>query len=161
MDCAEIICVTVSCRSFPYNFRAKLAREQLIQQSPGQVTHVGRQVQEDRAAIGQQLSQHHQPAVQHLQVAPDALAPGVAVGLLLDHRGDLGQVLVGPDRVITDGDADLVILAGVERRVDVDEVYLPGEPVDQRGGAAHAGCRLRSASLSGACSMATRPKVGA
>jgi hypothetical protein len=71
--------------------------------------------------------------VEHVQVRLDPTAPGVAVGLLLDDRGELCQLLVGAVFPVAYADADLVVLPGVERRVDVDEVYLTGQLVRERG----------------------------
>jgi hypothetical protein len=57
-----------------------------------------------RAAIGERFAEQDQPLVKHLQVALDAHAPGVAVGLLLDHRRDLDQFLIGSSTFVTNGD---------------------------------------------------------
>ncbi len=132
MHAAEVLCVSVRGRALPDDLGAEVfVAEDLVEEGAGEVADVRGEVQEQRAAVAEQLPDEDEPLVEHLQVGLDALAPRVAVGLFLDHRGDLGKVLVGAS--VPDGDADLVVLTGVERRVDVDKVDLPGQLVGQAG----------------------------
>src|SRR5680860_1908596 len=134
VDGAEVLGVRVRRRPLPDDLGTEVVgTEDLVQQRARQVAHVGREVQEQRPAVAQQLADQHQTGVEHLEVGLDALAPGVAVGLLLDHRGDLGEVLLTGGAAVPDRDPDLVVLARVERGVDVDEVDLAGELVCQGG----------------------------
>ncbi len=102
--------IAVRRRALPDDLGSEVLRtEDFVHEDASQVADVGRQVQEDRAPVRQQLPEQEHPGVEHLQVALDARAPGVAVRLLLDDRLDLGQALLG--RRLADRDADLVVLA--------------------------------------------------
>src|SRR5438067_683179 len=61
--------------------------------------------------------------VEPLQVTIEPMAPGVAVRFLLDDAGLFGERCVG----VGDARGEGEVRAGVEGRIDVDQVYLAGE----------------------------------
>jgi hypothetical protein len=88
----------------------------------------------DATVLCQQFVQQHHRLVEPLQVRLHPSPPSVAVRLLLDDARLLGEgqrvlLLVVAGR---DGGAEGEVGAGVEGRVDVDEVDLAGELGQQR-----------------------------
>ena len=84
--------------------------------------------------LRQQVMQDGYGLIKPLQIRIQPASPGVAVGFLLDDAGFLGEgeragvLIVGG---VGDGGGEGEVGAGVERRVDVDEVPLAGELVEQ------------------------------
>ncbi len=113
-----------------------LCSEDFIQHYFHVVPNVPIHVNINAPGIAQQFTEQDGGFVKPLEVGVESASPSVAIRLLLDDARLLGEgerVVFGRVRVIRHGGGEGEIRAGVERRVDVNQVHLAGELRQERG----------------------------